>query len=187
MLDSHRCAGDRERMRRCLIAVVLVASCGPDEPAADTTATSGGPDPGGATSVPTSSATTTGAGGSSGGSSTGSPGTDPGSSDGVETHGPCPNGDECELCVTAVGASVCGPACDEYGPGFVRCPPSAVQDRSICADGADAALRCLIMCSEDSPCPDPAMICVPCPEPFVTACTALSPITGQDICAWPDP
>lgn len=111
-----------------------------------------------------------------------------GDDDWLGEHGPCPNGDECSHCVHSEGASVCGAECYELGPGFARCPESAVQLQSICvwADNS-APPRCLIMCAQASDCPDPGMVCVGCPAPFAQECEVLWGATekGPNICAWP--
>ena len=83
---------------------------------------------------------------------------------------------------------MCGPACYELGPGFVRCPESPIQEQSICAwEDEHTNAMCLIMCAEDSHCPDPGMVCVACPERYKAACDNLWVFTekGRDICAWP--
>jgi hypothetical protein len=48
---------------------------------------------------------------------------------------------------------------------------------------------CLISCETADHCPEPGMVCVPCPEPFVSACDAFDayPSSEPRICAWPDP
>lgn len=45
----------------------------------------------------------------------------------------------------------------------------------------------LIMCGDDSQCPDPGMICVTCPEVYKSACENLWGATekGLKISAWP--
>jgi hypothetical protein len=108
--------------------------------------------------------------------------------DGLAEHGPCPNGDECAGCVQAEGTSVCGPVCDEYGPGFAgRCPESDIQGQSICPASDTAPGVCLIMCGTAEHCPDPGMVCVTCPAPYTSACAALWVYSekGPKICAWP--
>lgn len=127
-------------------------------------------------------------GGSATGPTTGSqPSADMG--DGLGEHGPCPQGDECELCVRAPEGSVCGPPCFEYGPGPApgRCPPSPVQGQSICPWDHDTPAVCLILCDVDAHCPDPGMRCVDCPEPFSLACHSLWGWTGTGprLCVWP--
>ena len=181
--------------RGALLASLAVSSCGcgPDIPGGsegattgetvtESSTTTGTPTTTASTTTATTTATittTTMAGGSTSGTSTG---------DGLTEHGPCPNGNECEACAQSEGASVCGPLCYELGPGFVRCPESPVQEQSICVWGADYTnTMCLIMCGEDSHCPDPGMVCVACPEQYKGDCDNLWVFTekGRDICAWP--
>lgn len=142
--------------------------------------------------VPTSSASTTGMTSMTGSSSSTSVTTTDVTSgdDGLVDHGPCPGGTECELCVQSEGASVCAPLCPEYGPGWAgdRCPPSSFQLQTICPWEEDTVPgACLITCGDASDCPDPAMVCVLCPEPFKRACDGLwgSAEKGPNICAWP--
>lgn len=174
--------------------MATMAACGPAEPAATTgsetsSATDGATD--GATAVvPTSGAATSGTStGTSTGAAEASDGSGTGQDDGLAEHGPCPTGNECALCVQAEGASVCGPECYEYGPGTApgRCPKSAIQEQSICPSAKDVPNVCLIMCEATADCPDPGMVCVACPAPFMTACEALWVFseTGPNICAWP--
>lgn len=108
--------------------------------------------------------------------------------DPLAEHMPCPNGDECSTCVQSEGASICGPECYEYGPGFARCQESAFRDQMACPWGVDDKPGvCLILCGDASHCPDPGMVCVACPEHYKQACDAFWMVaeTGPNICAWP--
>ncbi len=178
-------------MRGALLASLVMSTygCGPDAPGGsdgDTTgetvtasSTTGAPTTT-ASSTTTMDATTMGI--------TGTTTTDASTGDGLADHGPCPYWNECEACAQSEGASVCGPRCYELGPGFARCPESPVQGQSICVWGADYAdAMCLIMCGEDSHCPDPGMVCVACPEQYKGHCHNLWVFTekGENICAWP--
>lgn len=176
-----------------LLAIVSLA-CGPEPGGGESTGVSTGM----ATATPTSGATTSVTTGVTDAStsittgvadatSTGAAATGP-EADGLDEHGPCPNGDECAACASSDGASVCGPQCHELGPGFVRCPESPVQGQSICAwDDDNANAMCLIMCAGDVDCPAPGMVCVPCPAQYQSACDNLWGFTekGPNICAWP--
>jgi len=186
-------------MRALTILVALSLACGPDPPSSGTegattvdtgtTEAADGTSSTGATGTTgtTGTADTTGPTGDVTGAATTSGG------DGLSEHAPCPNGDECgfnQLCVQTEGASICGPECYEYGPGPApgRCPPSPVQLQSICPWDNEVPGVCLIMCEDMSDCPDPGMVCVACPEPFLGACNGLWGFngTGPNICAWPE-
>lgn len=155
------------------MALLLGAGCSGepiDSPATDSTT-----DPGSTTTTFTSSTVTTqGESGPCG-----------------EDYGPCPPGSKDERCVRSGGASVCGAACFEYGPGFApgRCQESPLVLQTICPWTDEVPGACLILCDEPANCPEVGMVCVPCPEPFRAACEALSgwAQTGPNLCAWPDP
>lgn len=160
------------------MSAVVALACGPGVP--------GGSEGASATSEMMGSETS--GGGSTSGTQT-SAVTSGTSDDGLSEHGPCPNGDECSLCVQSEGASICGPECYELGPGPApgRCPPSPVQQQSICPWESDVPGVCLIMCGVAADCPDPGMVCVVCPEPYKQACDTLWGFAGvgPNICAWP--
>lgn len=177
-------------MRSCVLATALMFACGPDAPV--------GTEGGSTTSSPTSEAITTPTTGtsssssSSSSSSTGTSTTTAGSDDGLEQYGPCTGDDDCfdGLCIQSEGAAICGPQCPEYGPGPAagRCPEGAVQSQTICSWTDQVPGACLIMCEDAAGCPDPGMVCVTCPEPFLSACENLWYFTigkGPNICAWP--
>jgi hypothetical protein len=165
-----------------LVAVGCALACGPGTP--------GGSDGAGGTSgVMESGEAATGAGSSSSGDDPTTAGGSTGAAeDPLAEHMPCPNGDECSTCVQSEGASICGPECYEYGPGFARCQESAFKDQMACPWGVDdKAGVCLILCGDASHCPDPGMVCVACPEHYKMACDAFWMVaeTGPNICAWP--
>jgi len=111
--------------------------------------------------------------------------------DGLGEYGPCPQGNECERCVQTEDGSICGPRCHEYGPGWApgRCPETAVQRSTLCPldHAQNTGDVCLIRCGDAAPCPDPKMLCVACPEPFVFACASFAdwPDGGPGMCIWP--
>ena len=109
----------------------------------------------------------------------------------LDAYAPCPNGDECALCVQTEQGSICGPSCPEYGPGpaLGRCPDASFLSQTICPydHDLDVPALCLITCGDGQACPDPEMICVDCPAPYADACLALWGINdvGPMLCVWP--
>lgn len=170
-------------MRSVVVLALLASACSPvvlgDGTSGAASSSSGTTTEDATTGDASTSATpTTGPAGSSTGPT----------NDGLAEHGRCPNGDECAGCVKTEGTSVCGPTCDSYGPGFAgRCPESDIQGQSICPWSETTPGVCLIMCGTVAHCPDPGMVCVPCPEPYTSACEGLWVYaeTGPKICAWP--
>ncbi|PCC68254.1 hypothetical protein SAMN02745121_05178 [Nannocystis exedens] len=159
-----------------VVALVMALGCGP-KGSSETDSGSGGS--GSTTAASEATGPTTG--------SAPEPLADMG--DGLAEHGPCPRGDECELCLQTPDGSVCGPPCDEFGPGPApgRCPLSPVQSQSICPVLEEGPWMCVILCGEDAHCPDPGMRCVDCPEAFALGCKSLSGFagTGPQMCVWP--
>ena len=186
-------------MRRLFLRLLgLLAACGPassgeteggataETAAGQTAATMAGSVP--TTSTSTDAVTSTSATTDASTTLATTTAVDPGD-DGLADYGPCPKGDECDRCVQSEGASICGPQCLEYGPGWAteRCPNSPFQLQTICPLTDEVPGVCLITCGEVSDCPDPGMLCVTCPEPFKSACDGLwgSAEKGPNICAWP--
>lgn len=158
---------------RIIAALLVAAGCSGDSIVASATETTSDSD--GATTTTTSSTVTT------------QSGLGPCSDD----YGPCPANSQHERCIHSEGASICGAACAEYGPGWApgRCQESPLVIQTICPWTDEVPGACLILCNEPADCPEPGMVCVPCPEPFRAACEAFSgwTETGPNLCAWPDP
>src|SRR5690606_29468105 len=96
-------------------------------------------------------------------------------------------------CVVTDETCICGPQCQEYGPaGYPgRCPLGDFA--ALCpGDTAEAPYTCIIPCTIDSDCPDPQMVCRPCPDSLQMACADLGSFhagsglnAGPDMCTWP--
>ncbi|MBL9101395.1 MAG: hypothetical protein JNL82_10590 [Myxococcales bacterium] len=95
------------------------------------------------------------------------------------------------VCVQIEGASICGPSCPEYGPGFAagRCP-EPLAGVALCP-WIDVPAPCILGCATAADCPAEGMVCLPCEPPYADACGALNPFLGFEgsasMCAWPNP
>lgn len=167
--------------RGLLVAAVLVA-CNGDGSGSDATTA----DTSGTTSPPTSDGLVPGSS-----SETTSPADLP-APDPLEPYpscadGMCPIGSEC---IQLAGASICGPNCLEYGPGYAgRCEHSPPLN-TLCPWTEEVPGICILSCSTTEDCPAPGMICLPCESPFEHACQMFAPafdFEGASMCAWPNP
>lgn len=84
----------------------------------------------------------------------------------------CSPGELDDGCVEGDGHCVCGPGCSEYGPAGVpgRCPLGEYY--AVCSE----VYTCIVTCTEDAECPDPDMVCRPCPEEIFYGCRDLGSI-----------
>ncbi len=159
------------------VCVLAGCACGPKEPASSASTASSTE---AATPATTTSTSTT---------STWEP--DPGLE--VDDFARCGADASDPACILSDDTCICGPGCNEFGPAGVpgRCPLGEFQ--ALCPGDTGVPYVCIISCTTDADCPDPEMVCRPCPEPFVHACTSLgywgAPETpynwGPDMCTWP--
>ncbi|MCX4243133.1 hypothetical protein [Paraliomyxa miuraensis] len=171
-------------MRWSLMVVLpgLIAGCNPREP-------------GEGMNTETESVTS----GSSSGSTADAAGTVDSSEVGVEPEpeidimefSRCGGTERDPLCIATDETCICGPACLEYGPaGFPgRCPFGDFA--ALCPGDFDTPYVCIIPCTVDTDCPDPEMVCRPCPAAFEHACLDLGNFyegaglnSGFSMCTW---
>lgn len=104
----------------------------------------------------------------------------------------CDDAEREPQCIGTDETCICGPGCLEYGPAGVsgRCPLG--EFAALCPGGSDAPYVCIIPCTDDTDCPDPDMVCRPCPAPFEQACLHLGTFyesaglnSGLSMCTWP--
>src|SRR5690606_19564164 len=96
-------------------------------------------------------------------------------------------------CIASEDACICGRPCHGYGPaGYPdTCP---LGDFHALCSNAEILPVCIIPCTTDDQCPDPGMVCRPCPAPFDAHCHALGQVPaeagfnfGPHMCTWADP
>jgi hypothetical protein len=165
-------------MRTLLIAVAVLVACGDDTTTSSETSTS--------TSTSTAAVPTSSSAATTDAESTTADEIDP-----LVDYQPCGDGCGAGQCITLEGASICGPVCEELGPGYAnRCEHSPPLS-TLCPYDSDVPGICILGCATAADCPAPGMICVPCPEPFTQGCSGLNPVLGfagsDSMCAWPNP
>lgn len=106
----------------------------------------------------------------------------------------CDGSEDDAKCIATEDTCICGLGglgCSEYGPPWApgRCPEGDFY--ALCSSAEDAYV-CIISCTEDSDCPDPDMVCRPCPGAFAEHCLSLGELgaevglnAGTSMCTWP--